>query len=132
MPDFALHPQLAADTLQVADLPLCRVLLMNDSQYPWLILVPRVADIRDIDELSSADSAQLNDEIRLACAALRACVTLDKINVASLGNMVPQLHIHVIARRTSDAAWPRPVWGVSPPVPYNDTALLDSIQTFLK
>lgn len=132
MPDFALHPQLAADTLQVADLPLCRVLLMNDSQYPWLILVPRVADIRDIDELSSADSAQLNDEIRLACGALRARVTLDKINVASLGNMVPQLHIHVIARRTSDAAWPRPVWGVSPAVPYNDTALLDSLQTFLR
>lgn len=132
MTDFAPHPQLAADTFEVTDLPLCRVLLMNDSQYPWLILVPRRANVRDLDELSVADSQQLTLEINRASQALRAVTSPYKLNVAALGNMVEQLHIHVIARRTDDAAWPRPVWGVSPAVPYADDAMLAALRSALK
>lgn len=132
MTDFALHPLLAADTFEVTDLPLCRVLLMNDSQYPWLILVPRRANLRDLDELSVTDAQQLTLEINRASKALRVVSLPYKLNVAALGNMVEQLHIHVIARRKDDVAWPRPIWGVSPAVPYKDTALLDSLQTLLK
>lgn len=132
MTSFELHPQLAADTYEVLDLPLCRVLLMNDSQYPWLILVPRIASVRDLDELNEADSRQLNDEIRTACAALRSVANPHKLNVAALGNMVEQLHIHVIARNTDDAAWPKPVWGASPAIPYADaTSLLEQLRSAL-
>ena len=119
---FSLHPQLAADTTLVGDLPLSRVLLMNDANYPWLILVPRLPAITEIIDLEENAQIQLTGEIAKAAEALKALTACDKLNVAALGNMVPQLHVHVIARRRSDAAWPKPVWGVVPAKPYDDAA----------
>jgi diadenosine tetraphosphate (Ap4A) HIT family hydrolase len=115
---FALHPQLSADTLQIGDWPLCRLLRMNDRNYPWLILVPRAAGIREIIDLSEVDQQRLMTEIGRASRVLRNLVAADKLNVAALGNAVPQLHVHVIARFTTDPAWPRPIWGVNPPAPF--------------
>ena len=108
---FGLHPQLAADCTAVGDLPLCRLLLMDDANFPWCILVPRRPGIREIHELAAADRAALLDEVTVLSAAMQSLFAADKMNVAALGNVVPQLHVHVIARRVGDAAWPRPVWG---------------------
>ena len=124
---FALHPGLAADTLEVGSLALSRVLLMNDARFPWLVLVPQRDGMVDLVDLSPADHHRLTDEIRQSCEALRALVRPDKLNVAALGNVVPQLHVHVIARFRNDAAWPRPIWTVGTAVPYSPdeaTALL--------
>jgi diadenosine tetraphosphate (Ap4A) HIT family hydrolase len=115
---FTLHPQLSADTLQIGDWPLCRLLRMNDRTYPWLILVPKVAGIREIIDLAEEDQQRLMREIGQASRALRSLVAPDKLNVAALGNAVPQLHVHVIARFTTDPAWPRPIWGVNPPAAF--------------
>jgi diadenosine tetraphosphate (Ap4A) HIT family hydrolase len=115
MSDFFLHPQLAKDTLPVAEWQLSRVLRMNDTTYPWLILVPRRANCREISELTSTDRHRLIDEIARASEALQREFRPEKINVGALGNMVPQLHVHVIARFVNDPAWPKPVWGVKPP-----------------
>ena len=115
---FGLHPQLAADCTVVGDLPLCRLLLMDDANYPWCILVPRRPGIREIHELAAADRAALLDEVTGLSAAMQAAFAADKMNVAALGNVVPQLHVHVIARRVGDAAWPRPAWGAVPRRPY--------------
>lgn len=115
---FELHPRLAADTTPVSELPLCRLLLMNDARYTWLILVPGRDGIREIHELDSTDRQQLMREIAAVSEALAGSVPNDKINVGALGNLVPQLHIHVIARRIGDAAWPGPVWGHGEAVPY--------------
>lgn len=109
---FELHPQLAADTILVGDLPLCRVLRMNDARFAWLILVPRRADIVEAYELSADDQSTLWQEATQVGQALMAHQCADKLNIAALGNQVPQLHIHVIARTKDDAAWPGPVWGV--------------------
>jgi diadenosine tetraphosphate (Ap4A) HIT family hydrolase len=111
---FGLHPQLAADCTAVGDLPLCRLLLMDDANYPWCILVPRRAGIREIHELAEADQAALLREVTRLSMAMQEAFAADKMNVAALGNVVPQLHVHVIARRVDDAAWPRPVWGAVP------------------
>jgi diadenosine tetraphosphate (Ap4A) HIT family hydrolase len=119
MPDFTLHPQLAADTVAVGDLALCRVLLSKDANYPWLILVPRRSDIVELIDLTAVDRAALSAEIDAAARALKATVPCDKLNVAALGNMVPQLHVHIIARRHGDPAWPKPVWGAVPAIAYN-------------
>ncbi|MFZ5662904.1 MAG: HIT domain-containing protein [Pseudomonadota bacterium] len=115
MSGWTLHPQLAADTHAVASWPLCELLLMDDAQYPWLILVPRVDGARELIDLAPSDRHRLLDEIARASRLLRALFAPDKLNVAALGNVVPQLHVHVIARFRDDAAWPRPVWGVHPP-----------------
>lgn len=115
---FALNPRLAADTLPLGDLPLCRVLLMNDSQYPWLILVPRQAGLREVHELSPDDQAALMHESSWVASHLCRAVNADKMNVANLGNVVDQLHWHVIARFRGDAAWPAPVWGRQPAQAY--------------
>ena len=96
----------------VGDLPLSRLLLANDANYPWLILVPRCAGASEIIDLDRNGQAELTREIRLVSRALKAVTPCDKLNVAALGNMVPQLHVHVIARRRSDPAWPKPIWGV--------------------
>jgi diadenosine tetraphosphate (Ap4A) HIT family hydrolase len=117
---FGLHPQLAADCAVVGDLPLCRLLLMDDANYPWCILVPRRAGVREIHELAAADRAALLDEVTALSAAMQSVFVADKMNVAALGNVVPQLHVHVIARRVGDAAWPRPVWGAVPRRPYGE------------
>lgn len=120
---FELHTQLAKDCAVVGDLGLCRVLLMNDASYPWLILVPRREAVEELFHLSPADQRQLVDEVSGVAEALAGYARADKMNVAALGNVVPQLHVHVIARRRDDGAWPRPVWGVQPQVPYDDEAL---------
>lgn len=123
MTDFTLHPQLAADCTDLADAPLSRLLLMNDAQYPWFILVPRRAGLREIYQLAAADQQQLLAEsVEFGRAAMQAYGG-DKLNVAALGNMVPQLHLHHIVRRIDDPAWPAPVWGRHPAVPYTPEQL---------
>ncbi len=121
MPDatWSLHPQLAKDTINIGDLPLSRVLVIKDANYPWMLLVPRREGAVEIINLDEVAQAQLMTEIARVCRALKEITKCDKLNVAALGNMVPQLHIHIIARRTSDAAWPRPVWGVAPALPHD-------------
>ena len=120
---WSLHPQLQRDTLPVGDLPLCRVLLINDANYPWLLLVPRLPNIVEIIDLGDEDLAQLMAEITQASRVMKAMTGCEKINVAALGNVVPQLHVHIIARGRNDPAWPKPVWGAVPAVPYGQTAL---------
>ena len=127
MPRFELHPQLAKDTVLVKNLALCRVLLMKDATYPWLILVPERADIREIHTLSEADQIILMREMTHVSRTVEALFDADKMNVAALGNMVPQLHIHIIARFERDAAWPGPVWGKVPAKPYEPDALDDLV-----
>jgi diadenosine tetraphosphate (Ap4A) HIT family hydrolase len=117
--DWSLHPQLTQDTIDIGDLPLCRVLVIKDANYPWLLLVPRregAVEILDLDEVSQA---QLMTETSRVARALKEITKCDKLNIAALGNVVPQLHVHVIARRKNDAAWPRPVWGVVPPLAHD-------------
>jgi diadenosine tetraphosphate (Ap4A) HIT family hydrolase len=123
---FALHPTLARDTVEVARLPLCRVLLMNDRRFPWLILVPERGErdsVREIHELSAADRAELIEEIARASEVLKRLFQPDKLNVGALGNIVPQLHVHIVARTATDPAWPGPVWGSGTPVPYEENGL---------
>lgn len=117
--NFSLHPRLAADTFIVDDWDLCRVLLMNDARFPWLILVPRKNGLRDFDEITLGDKPTFLAEIDRASGALRTETSAEKLNVAALGNMVPQLHVHIVARFAADAAWPSPVWGVGEAVPYS-------------
>lgn len=118
--DFALHPQLAADTDLVTDGPLSHVLLMNDARYPWLILVPKRANLVDYDDLTADERKLLGDECAIVSATLKRRFNADKTNVAMLGNMVPQLHCHVVARFKNDAAWPGPIWGVGKAEPYDE------------
>jgi diadenosine tetraphosphate (Ap4A) HIT family hydrolase len=121
MSDFALHPRLAADCLVVTDLALCRVLLLNDSRFPWLVLVPRLAGAREIVDLAPADRLLLAEETDLATGALRSLCPTDKLNIAAIGNIVEQLHVHIVARQRSDAAWPGVVWGFGAATPYTAT-----------
>jgi diadenosine tetraphosphate (Ap4A) HIT family hydrolase len=115
--DWSLHPQLENDAAPVGDLALCRVLGIDDATYPWLILVPRRADIVEIADLSRPDAARLMDEIALASRALKHMTGCDKLNIAAIGNVVPQLHVHAVARWKSDPLWPKPVWGHWAPNP---------------
>lgn len=124
---FELHAQLDKDTVPVGDLALSRVLLMNDGNYPWLILVPRCDDAIELFQLSPIDQRQLIGEISAVSAALASHFHADKINVAALGNIVPQLHVHIIVRYQDDAAWPRPVWGAKPPRPYSEEVLAATV-----
>jgi diadenosine tetraphosphate (Ap4A) HIT family hydrolase len=117
---FTLHPTLARDTVLISRLPLCRVLLMKDRRFPWLILVPEREGVREIHELPQADRAQLVEEIARASEALTRLFQPDKVNVGALGNVVPQLHVHVVARFEDDAAWPGPVWGSGQAEAYED------------
>ena len=115
---FTLHPQLAKDTVPVGDLPLSRILLVNDANFPWLILVPRRAGLTELIDLEENEQVQLLGEIANSARVLKTITTCDKLNIAALGNQVPQLHVHVIARRHGDAAWPKPVWGAAAPSAY--------------
>ncbi len=115
---FTLHSQLAADTHPVAQLELCDLLLMNDARYLWCILVPRLDGLRDLHEVPAEHKAQLQQETDQVSVLLADVTGAYKMNVAALGNMVEQLHIHVIARSKTDAAWPGPVWGVGAAEPY--------------
>lgn len=127
--EFTLHPKLAEDTLPILDLALSRVVLMKDSRYPWLILIPREAGLKELTDLSPHNRAVLMEEAAACAQALKASHVLERVNVAALGNMVPQLHLHVIGRRIDDAAWPGPVWGVGEAVAYDDPApLIETLQ----
>ena len=125
MTAFVLDPRLEADSLPVADWPLCRIRLINDARFPWLILVPQRPDISEILDLDPDDRRQLSAEIDRASAGLRRAVGCHKLNVAALGNVVAQLHVHVIARTRSDSAWPRPVWGHGHAEAYDDAGARD-------
>ena len=120
---FALDPRLQNDTVLLGAFPLSTLLLMNDRTYPWLILVPQRAGVREIYELADADRRQLLDESCHLAKTLAALYRPDKLNIAALGNVVPQLHIHHVVRYQGDPAWPAPVWGKAPPVPYNPAEL---------
>jgi diadenosine tetraphosphate (Ap4A) HIT family hydrolase len=119
---WSLHPQLSADTAFVCDLPLSRLLAMNDANFPWLILVPRRVGASELFDLG-ADQAALANELALVSRALKDETRCDKLNVAAIGNVVPQLHIHIVARTKNDALWPQPVWGAAPPRAYDPAAL---------
>lgn len=119
---FSLHPRLEADTAFAGDWPLSRVLLMDDARYPWLVLVPRRPEMVEIADLAAADRVLLMDEIVRAGEILRGLPEIAKLNIGALGNLVPQLHIHVVGRRPGDPAWPGPVWGHSPAVAYESAA----------
>jgi diadenosine tetraphosphate (Ap4A) HIT family hydrolase len=117
--DWSLHPRLAQDGVVIGDLALSRVLLADDANFPWLQLVPRRGSVVDVIDLDEADQAELTREIALVARALKEITRCDKLNIAALGNVVPQLHVHVIARRKTDPAWPKPIWGVLPARPYD-------------
>jgi diadenosine tetraphosphate (Ap4A) HIT family hydrolase len=119
---FALDPRLAADTLAIGDMNLSRLLLMNDERYPWLILVPRREGLRELVDLDAPARAMLIEEIASVSAFVRALPGVDKLNVAALGNIVAQLHVHILGRSISDLAWPGAVWGVGKARRYEDGA----------
>jgi diadenosine tetraphosphate (Ap4A) HIT family hydrolase len=115
---WELHPQLAQDTLALGDLPLSRVLLSRDANFPWLILVPRRAGVTELIDLPDLEQQELLKEIAQTSRGLKRATECDKLNIAAIGNVVPQLHIHVVARRKTDALWPKPMWGALPPKAY--------------
>lgn len=125
---FKLDSQLERDTIALASLPLCELLLMNDVNYPWIILVPRREGLRELVELSPEDQQQYLRESNAVAHCLQAQFAPYKLNIAALGNVVEQLHIHHIARFKDDAAWPRPVWGVMPARAYEDDKLAEVIE----
>ena len=118
---FKLDEQLANDTVKVGDMPLSSVLLMNDSRFPWAILVPRREGLIELHDMIETDRNRLMSEAVTVSAALQKLTGASKMNIAALGNVVRQLHVHVIARNTDDDAWPRPVWGVGTPAPYDES-----------
>jgi diadenosine tetraphosphate (Ap4A) HIT family hydrolase len=120
---FTLDPRLAADTVLIGDLPLSRALLMNDARYPWAILVPRRAGLVEITDLAATERARLMEEAAAVADAISALPEVEKVNVGALGNIVRQLHVHVVGRRPGDAAWPGPVWGSGVAVAYEDAAV---------
>lgn len=120
---FALDPRLVADAHLLCDLSLNRVLLMNDARWPWLVLVPRRPGLVDLVELDAGERALWWIELDRCADWVRAQPGVHKLNVAALGNVVPQLHVHLIGRRRDDPAWPRPVWGTPDPQPYEPHAL---------
>lgn len=122
MDNFAVHERLANDALIVGDMALCRVLLMNDCRFPWAVLVPRREGATEIHDLPQADRVRLIDEVALVSSALKKLSGAQKMNVAALGNIVRQLHVHIVARNEGDDAWPGPVWGAGEPTPYADGA----------
>jgi len=128
-PPWDLDPQLARDTATVGDLPLSRVLVSRDASYPWLILVPRRPAAVELIDLTDADQALVMREIAQAGRVLKAVTACDKLNIAAIGNVVAQLHIHVVARRRGDAAWPKPIWGAGPARAYAPDALDQFIAT---
>jgi diadenosine tetraphosphate (Ap4A) HIT family hydrolase len=135
MNDFKLADRLKQDTIELADWPLCKVLLMNDAQYPWCILVPKVMSggepVREIYSLDASQQAQLNLESVFLSQAMMDVFEGEKMNTAALGNVVSQLHIHHIVRFTSDKAWPAPVWGKFDAQPYSDHAVADVLKKLL-
>lgn len=128
MTEFSLDKRLAASTVHALDLPLSRVLVMDDCRYSWLVLVPRRPHLTELFELDPTDRVILSEELNIAGSQLKAVTRCHKINIANLGNVVPQLHIHIVARNPGDPAWPGPVWGNGEAVPYESSALEDFVQ----
>ncbi len=124
---FQLHSQLVKDTVLIGQYDLCRILLMNDSQFPWCILVPEVAAITEIYQLSRRQQEQLIQESSRLAGSLAGLYKADKMNIAAIGNLVPQLHIHHVVRYRNDKAWPAPVWGKFDAVPYTETGLSSAL-----
>jgi len=132
---FVLHQQLEKDCVLVGSFPLCQLLLMKDAQYPWFILVPQRNNMSEIYQLSDEDQQQLNRESIYLSKILMATYKGDKLNIAALGNVVPQLHIHHVVRYKDDISWPAPIWGKHPAKPYADVELkerLDELRSKLK
>jgi diadenosine tetraphosphate (Ap4A) HIT family hydrolase len=127
-PLWQLHPQLADDTHPLAQWPLCDVRLMDDANHPWLVLVPRVENAIEIVDLTAEQQATLMQDIDRASRALQATLKPHKLNIAALGNMVPQLHVHIIARYREDIAWPRPVWGMATAQSYSPEQLIERVE----
>lgn len=117
---FTLHQRLAEDTLFIGQFPLCEALLMNDARYPWIILVPKRSDITEIHQLSIDDQQQLMQESCFVASKLADLVNADKMNIAALGNVVSQLHVHHVARFVEDETWPNPIWGRGQAIPYSE------------
>ena len=128
---FSLHPKLLQDTLFMVDWPVNRICLMNDANYPWLILIPRLEGLRDFHEVPRENEGEFLAEINHAARILKRVTGAEKMNTAALGNTVPQLHVHVIARFKNDPAWPGPVWGKHAPVPYAQGKAQSLIASFL-
>jgi diadenosine tetraphosphate (Ap4A) HIT family hydrolase len=120
---FILDERLQNDTIFLADFPLCRLLLMNDKQFPWFILVPRVLDVTEVHQLDAEQTSQFNLESAAVSHFLVDCYAPETLNIAALGNIVRQLHVHHIARFTDDKAWPKPIWGLYTAQPYTDIQL---------
>ena len=125
MEDFKLHELLVRDCIELIDLPLSKLLLMNDSQYPWFVLVPRVEDVQDIYQMSWDEQQQFLNESSMLSEVLMQLFDGDKMNVAALGNVCPQLHIHHIVRFKDDIAWPKPIWGEFPMKAYSEEEILE-------
>ncbi|MCX7102702.1 MAG: HIT domain-containing protein [Methylobacter sp.] len=124
---FQLHPRLAEDCISIGQFELCRLLMMNDSQYPWFILVPKRPELQEIYQLNKAERALLTEESSYLAESLAKLYKADKMNIAAIGNLVPQLHIHHVVRYQIDKAWPAPVWGKFAAVPYNEQQIIDNI-----
>ncbi|PPK76916.1 diadenosine tetraphosphate (Ap4A) HIT family hydrolase [Methylobacter tundripaludum] len=124
---FQLHPRLEQDCIAIGRFELCRLLMMNDSQYPWFILVPERADLQEIYQLNKAERELLTEESSYLAENLAALYKADKMNIAAIGNIVPQLHIHHIVRYQVDKAWPAPVWGKFDAVPYTERQIADNL-----
>lgn len=120
MTDFPLDPQLERDTLRVGQLGVCDLRLMNDARYPWAVLVPRIARVTELHELSVSDGEMVWAEMRRVSKLLWGLPNVEKVNIGALGNVVRQLHIHIVGRHSTDPAWPAPVWGHSPRVAYEE------------
>lgn len=121
--DFVLHPQLEKDSRFVYRLELSDVRIINDANYPWFLLIPRRANLTELHQLNEDEQQLLTNESRLLSQAIEQCFSPDKLNVAAIGNVVSQLHVHHIARYKADIAWPKPVWGFTALLPYEDTQL---------
>ena len=124
---FQLHPRLKQDSISIGRFDLCQLLMMNDSQYPWFILVPEKAGIKEIYQLAKSDQQKLLKESSYLAENLAALYQADKMNIAAIGNLVPQLHIHHIVRYRSDKAWPDPVWGKFSAIPYTPQQIAENI-----
>lgn len=124
---FQLHPRLQQDCIEISRFKLCRLLMMNDSQYPWFILVPEISDAREIYELGKAERELLTEESCFLGEQLSAIYQADKMNIAAIGNLVPQLHVHHIVRYRTDKAWPEPVWGKFTAIPYTDQQIAETM-----
>ncbi len=122
---FEMDERLVGDTVELGDFALSRVLLMNDSRYPWLILVPRVVDASEVFDLQLEQQQELWQETQVVAHALKHEFAADKINIATLGNVVSQLHMHIVVRMQNDEAWPAPIWGRGIAQPYSESALIE-------